>query len=88
MLCSFDDIFDRMNQQDKRHLIESMIDEIHLYTQEEREQMINKKYVKDMIKKPTGKKEEYVTLNKKHIIKWEGKTDHLKYYIVDMNEAI
>lgn len=41
-----------------------------------------------MIKKPTGKKEEYVTLNKKHIIKWEGKTDHLKYYIVDMNEAI
>ena len=39
------------------------------------------------IKKPTGKKSESVTLNKKYTIKWEGKSDYLKYYIVDINEG-
>ena len=39
------------------------------------------------IEKPTGKKAESVTLKKRYIIKWEGKTDHLKYYIVDINEG-
>ena len=39
------------------------------------------------INKPTGTKEESVTLRKKYNIKWEGKTEHLKYYIVDINEG-
>lgn len=39
------------------------------------------------IEKPTGKKAESVTLKKRYNIKWEGKTDHLKYYIVDINEG-
>jgi len=39
------------------------------------------------IDKPTGKKEESITLKKSYKIKWEGNTDHLKYYIVDINEG-
>ena len=40
------------------------------------------------IEKPTGKKAESVTLKKRYNIKWEGKTDQLKYYIVDINEGV
>ena len=43
--------------------------------------------LQDTIEKPTGKKAESVTLKKRYNIKWEGKTDHLKYYIVDINEG-
>ncbi len=39
------------------------------------------------VEKPTGKKEEAVTLHKKHSIHWEGKTEHWKYYIADINEG-
>ncbi len=39
------------------------------------------------IEKPTGKKEESVTLKKKYCIHWEGQTDWLKYYIVDINQG-
>ena len=40
------------------------------------------------IDKPTGKREESVALKKRYKIKWEGKTDYLKYYIVDINEGV
>ena len=40
------------------------------------------------IDKPTGKKEENITLKRKYNIKWEGKTEHIKYYIVDINGAV
>ena len=39
------------------------------------------------INKPTGKKEESISLKRSYNIKWEGKTDRLKYYIVDINEG-
>ena len=34
------------------------------------------------IKKPTGNKEEYIILHGKYNIKWEGKNEDLKYYIL------
>ena len=37
------------------------------------------------IKKPTGNSEESITLDKEYRINWEGKTEHLRYYIVDIN---
>lgn len=46
-----------------------------------------KDVLQGIIEKPTGKKEESVALNKQYSIKWEGNTDRLKYYIVDINEG-
>lgn len=37
------------------------------------------------IQKPTGTKNEVITLNRKHFINWEGTTDFLKYYIIDIH---
>lgn len=46
------------------------------------------KYVlQGTIDKPTGKKEESITLKRSYDIKWEGKTDNLKYYIVEINDG-
>ncbi len=38
------------------------------------------------IGKPTGKVEEAVTLKRAYKISWEGKTERLKYYIVEINK--
>lgn len=40
------------------------------------------------IEKPTGKFDESVALVKSYKIKWEGKTEQLKYYIVDIDEGV
>lgn len=40
------------------------------------------------IEKPTGNKEETLTLSKKYSINWEGKSECLKYYIVDIAEGV
>jgi len=41
-----------------------------------------------IIEKPTGKNKESVALDKKYKINWEGKTEQLKYYIVDIEESV
>lgn len=41
-----------------------------------------------IIEKPTGKSNESVTLNKSHRIVWEGATEQLKYYIVDIDKCV
>lgn len=41
-----------------------------------------------IIKKPTGKSKESVALDKRYRIKWEGKTEKLKYYVVDIDRSV
>ena len=36
------------------------------------------------IEKPTGKKDEIVTLNGEYIIQWEGEDDSLRYYVLSL----
>ena len=48
MLMCFDTIYDKMDATERRSLIETMISDVHLYTIEEREQMTNVTYVKDI----------------------------------------
>lgn len=38
-----------------------------------------------LIKKPTGHSEEAISLSKEYRIKWEGKTESLRFYVVDIN---
>ena len=40
------------------------------------------------LEKPTGKSDESVALDKKYKIKWEGKNEQLKYYIVDIDKNV
>ena len=47
-LMCFDRIYDKMDDTEKRALVESMIDEVTLYTQEERAAMTDTVYVKDI----------------------------------------
>lgn len=65
---------------DKNFYSGKKIDGIYTYFRDE-------EILQGTIIKPTGKKEESVTLKKRYNIKWEGKTDYLKYYIVDINEG-
>lgn len=45
------------------------------------------KLLKDTVEKPTGKVEEAVTLNSEYWISWEGRTERLKYYIVEIGKG-
>ncbi len=39
------------------------------------------------VEKPTGRREEAVTLNREYKIDWNGKTERLKYYIVEISKG-
>ena len=46
MLLSFDQIYDKLNDKEKRDLVQSMIEEVQIYTMEERKNRDN--YVKSI----------------------------------------
>lgn len=41
-----------------------------------------------IIKKPTGKREEFIKLGQRYTINWEGKTENIRYYIIAIRNGI
>ena len=76
----FDDTYSLTMVNDKNFYSGKKTDGIYAYFR-------GNEVLQGTIGKPTGSKNESVTLKKKYNIKWEGKTDQVKFYIVDINEG-